>query len=120
MELLSILRKAVKKPADPVTVTDFDKLIANARKIYNMDSMGGSYWGNSIKLSNSPATIISGTMLSVVGWKSSRPKPNDLLRMRMASGKVGLCIFVKVELCRDPADMFFGDVKMLGYDLNYK
>lgn len=119
MKLLNILRKVAKKPTG-FLVADVELMKAKARKIYNMDSMGGGYWGNSIKYFTIPKDIITGTILNVVGWKPNRPRPKDLLRMRLASGKVGIGVFVKVELCKNPADMFFGDVKMLGYDLNYE
>lgn len=89
------------------------------KRIFHTDSMGGGYRGNSIKFNHAPKDISSGVLISVVGWKPHRPKKGDLLRSRLSSGNVSIGKFTKVELCRDPADMFFGDVKIIGYDLDY-
>lgn len=121
-QLKNIINKVkgkATKDISEIDEADIGKLIANARKIYNMDSMGLGYWGNSIKFSSPPENVKGGDILRVVGWKPSRPRKDDLLRMRLASNKVAIAIFLKVDLCNDPNDMFFGNVKLLGYDLNY-
>ena len=94
-------------------------LSTKGRIIFHMDSMGGGYGGNSIKYSNSPKKYSSGSILHVVGWKANRPKKGDLLRTTGSSGNVAIGEFIKVELCSDPNDMFFGDVKVIGYDMDY-
>ena len=111
-------RKLLRKPNN-ILVDDIEKLKKEARKIYDMDSIGNGYWGNSIKFCSGPDIINGGELLRVVGWKSSRPKKGDLLRMKLASGKVAIAIFKKVELCNNPHDMFFGSVQLIGYDLKY-
>lgn len=52
----------------------------------------------------------------VYGFKSRIPRVEDLLRLPMASGKVLLTEFIKIEKCEDPKDMFFADIKVLGYE----
>lgn len=39
----------------------------------------------------------------------------DLLEAPMKSGRIGVFRFVKVDYCRDPDDMFFGTVEVVGY-----
>ncbi len=117
--MLGFLRKAIRKTTGIVFEADVDEMIAKARKIHNMDSMGGGGWGNSIKYADTPKTITAGTIIHIVGWKPHRPKVKDLLRMRLASGKVAIGIFINVELCNRVWDMFFGDVRLIAYDLNY-
>lgn len=52
----------------------------------------------------------------VHGWCYQRPQKGDVLKSMMASGRVGVFVFTKVELCRDPDDMFFGTVEQIGYE----
>jgi hypothetical protein len=51
----------------------------------------------------------------VYGFMHGHPKVGDILEADMESGKVGLFEFIKVDSCRDPGDMFFADVKFVGY-----
>jgi predicted nucleic acid-binding protein len=44
-----------------------------------------------------------------------KPEKGDYVTCQMKSGKVGVFQVVKVDHCRDPDDMFFADVKPLGY-----
>ena len=78
--MLGILRKIIRKTSGVVFDVEVDEMIAKARKIYNMDSMGGGGWGNSIKYADTPKNITAGTIIRVVGWKSQRPKVKDLRR----------------------------------------
>lgn len=53
--------------------------------------------------------------LHVCGWTQPRPRVGDFLTCEMTSGRMGRFVFVKVELCNDPHDMYFGYVKHDGY-----
>lgn len=45
------------------------------------------------------------------GWWFERPRWGDTVLVRMTSGKTALMRFTNVEWCRDPKDMFFGDIE---------
>ena len=51
----------------------------------------------------------------VVGWKRKKPKVGDILECEMQSGKMGEFVFEKVDYKHDPPDMFFADVRFVGY-----
>lgn len=65
-------------------------------------------WGNSIQFNDWEKRRL-------VGWTSPIPKKGDELIAEMFSGKLGKFLFVKVEPCIDPSDMWFATVKDLGY-----
>ncbi len=111
--MLKTLCRLFKKNA-PLT-----KINLKNRKIFRMDSMGGGCMGNSIKFFHSPEIFATGTIVHVTGWKSRRPKKGDLLRICGKSGNITIGEFIKVELCDNPNDMFFGDVRIAGYDMDY-
>lgn len=52
----------------------------------------------------------------VYGWQSQTPRVGDRLHANMTSGRIGVYAFTKVEHQRDPPDMFFADVKFIGYE----
>lgn len=66
-------------------------------------------WGNNVEWTDIASR-------HVVGWTEPLPQVGDVLKSPMASGKVGLFVFVKVDPCRDPDDMFFGQVEQFGYE----
>lgn len=88
-------------------------------RIFHMDSMGKGHWGDSIKFNTCPSRFCTGTKVEIIGWKSNRPRKGDFLRLRGLSGQVWVGKFTRVKLCRNPADMFFADVSILGHDLDY-
>lgn len=51
----------------------------------------------------------------VVGWLYRIPMVGDELRSVMKSGRTARFVFVSVEPQRDPPDMFFAEVRPLGY-----
>ena len=85
------------------------------RNIWNFD--GHNSWGNSIKFANNTRGP-EGFYTRIYGF-ISYPYPSiedgDELRVQMQSGKTVAALIYNVEYCRDPRDMFFADVKPLGY-----
>jgi len=51
----------------------------------------------------------------LVGWMTPIPKVGDEVRCKMRSGKIGRFEIVKVEPQSNPRDMFFADVRDIGY-----
>jgi hypothetical protein len=51
----------------------------------------------------------------VYGHYTPQPEKGDRFEQKMKSGFIGVFEFEKVEYCRDPEDMFFADMKPLGY-----
>lgn len=96
-----------------------NKVIRKEQNIYEMDSMGYGFWGNSIKFSSPPNSFSTGSILSIVGWKANRPKKGDFIRIKGTSGNISIAKITKVKLCVDPNDMFFGTIRVLGYDMDY-
>ena len=68
----------------------------------------GGGWGNSIQFTNEK-------MERVYGFKRARPENGDFLKCPMQSGKTAVWRFCDVELKRDPSDMFFANIKPVGY-----
>lgn len=50
----------------------------------------------------------------VVGH-DGRPKAGDVFTSKMQSGKIGVFEITKVDWCHDPSNMYFADVKDVGY-----
>lgn len=60
-----------------------------------------------------------------IGWQSwerrtivghsGRPKIGDVFTAKMESGKIGVFEVVNVRWCGDPSNMYFADVKDVGY-----
>ncbi|KKM73988.1 hypothetical protein LCGC14_1404960 [marine sediment metagenome] len=73
---------------------------------YRMENHTG--WGNSIGWSKYPTRID--------GHLARKPKDGDYVTCAMESGRVGVFQVTSVEHCGDPADMFFADVKPIGYE----
>lgn len=65
-------------------------------------------WGNTIK-------IFDWDERQLVGWLTPMPNEGDEVRIKMESGKVARFEITKMEPCGDPVDMFFADVKDVGY-----
>lgn len=70
--------------------------------------MGGG-WGDAINWMDTKSR-------RVVGWKTPKPQKGDFLKSPMKSGKVGIFKFGAIEHCGDPHDMFFANVKDVGYE----
>jgi hypothetical protein len=51
----------------------------------------------------------------LVGWLDPKPKVGDEVRTKMESGRIGCFEISKIEPTGNPEDMFFADVKDLGY-----
>lgn len=51
----------------------------------------------------------------VVGFLSVIPSVGDELQCQMESGKIMRFRFDKIERMRDPRDMFFADMSIIGY-----
>lgn len=90
------LRKLFRRPA---------RARANAR---TYDTREG-FWGNSVQWFDAATR-------RVYGHCEPRPVCGDVLKSAMASGRVGLFVFIDVEWMRDPPDMFFGTVEQVGYE----
>lgn len=79
-------------------------------RLWGLDNISGGYWGDSIK-------FFDWDKRQIVGWKSPiRPQKGDFVKARMASGKIAYFKIIKVELQSNPNDMFFADVRDLGYE----
>lgn len=74
----------------------------------------GGGWGDSIVIDK--YAIDGKPFARVHGWKNPLPVKGDLLLIPMESGKTIVGRFIKIEPCGDPPDMFFADVKLLGYE----
>lgn len=74
----------------------------------------GGGWGDNVSIMDWPKKDDE-DLASVVGHKNPPPRVGDELVVPLKSGKKMLCEFVSVNLCGDPADMFFGDIKVLEY-----
>lgn len=89
----------------------FKKLLRPAelkpRKGARLFKIGGG-WGDRISFSEWPS-------LRVNGHKTPKPVVGDVLTSAMESGKTLVFLFVSVEPCGDPPDMFFGTVEPVGY-----
>jgi len=68
----------------------------------------GGGWGNSIQWQNWERR-------SIVGWKYRTPETGDILRCQLTRGWARF-VFTKIDRCMDPKDMFFADVRDLGYE----
>lgn len=49
-----------------------------------------------------------------------RPRPGDVVTCKMQSKKIAVFEITKVEWCGDPSNMYFADVKDVGYWENYE
>ena len=74
--------------------------------------MGGG-WGNAINFSDFKA---GEEKQKVYGCKHRFPVEGDVVQVPMQSGKKGYWLFVSIEPCGDPRDMFFATVEALGYE----
>lgn len=68
-------------------------------------SMGGG-WGNHISWLEPEQ--------KVYGHKRRLPRKGDEILSRMKSGKTGVYRITSIRYARDPADMFFADVRFVG------
>lgn len=68
----------------------------------------GGGWGNSIQWSDT-------STWRVHGWKYRIPEVGDELRAPMTSGKTCRFVFLRVDHCWDPPDMFFANVYPIAY-----
>lgn len=80
------------------------KLHSSESKTYKVWEHSG--WGDS---------IILDANFGVSGHLFTRPKVGDRLEYKTQSGKVAYGIFTNVEYCRDPHDMFFGNIQPIAY-----
>lgn len=69
----------------------------------------GGGWGDSIQWSEDKARW------RVHGWKYRIPEVGDELRAAMTSGKTCRFVFLRIDRCWDPPDMFFADVYPVAY-----
>lgn len=51
----------------------------------------------------------------VIVGHSGRPKKGDIFTTKMLSGKIGVFEVINVHWCNDPSNMYFADVKDVGY-----
>lgn len=78
----------------------------------------GGGWGDAINWSSreqfkdTRKQIKEVGTFSVVGWKFTRPKIGDVLYGEFVNNHMWF-EFVEVRGVRDPADMFFGEVKLI-------
>lgn len=69
----------------------------------------GNRWGRAVTFSYSADDKVSVTYFGRI------PKLHDVILTKMASGKIGRWLVTKVEPCRDPRDMAFLEVDLVGY-----
>lgn len=74
----------------------------------------GGGWGNSIEIRKKDEYKVG--KMEIVGWKSVRPTEGDVLVMRMESGRNTAWVIYDVDLIKDPWDMFFAKVALVGYE----
>ena len=67
-------------------------------------------WGHNIEFME---TNKDGSF-KVYGWCSPRPKEGDLFLHKFQKG-IGVCILMDIELCNDPADMYFAKAGIIRY-----
>lgn len=90
-------------------------IIYNGAHVFEMASAGGpSGWGNHIAWSDHP-TDKGGDKKTgkVEGFCSTLPKVGELIVSQGSSGMYHYFAITKVEPCKDPADMFYADVKVI-------
>lgn len=80
-------------------------------------SVGGG-WGDSILLDEKQEEV---NVYRCYGWKSRIPKVGDILTHTGKNGVTGEKVlavfqFKKIEPCENPRDMFFADIKLIGYE----
>lgn len=75
---------------------------------YEYSTAGGS-WGMHVEWLDYKVGRVWGHHLRI-------PKPGDILRSNLQSGRVGIFRFINVEQQTDPDDMFFGTVEAVGYE----
>lgn len=46
---------------------------------------------------------------------AGRPRVGDVVTAKMSSGKIGVYEIIKVDWCSDPSNMYFADVRDVGY-----
>lgn len=51
----------------------------------------------------------------VICGHSGQPKIGDVFTTKMISGKIGVFEVINVRWCNDPRNMYFADVKDVGY-----
>ena len=65
-------------------------------------------WGDAISFLDCARQRLTGHLTPL-------PREGDEVRFQMQTGKIGRFKIVKMEPCRDPADMFFATVTLEGY-----
>lgn len=79
-----------------------EKLFLTLRKIFKIDKSGwGIYWQDYDR--------------RVVCGHEGRPKKGDVFTSKMVSGKIGVFEVINVRWRGDPSNMYFADVKDVGY-----
>lgn len=64
---------------------------------------------------NSAVSFFNWDRRTIVGHMY-QPQKGDIFRTKMESGKYALFTVIKVRWCGDPGNMYFADVKDLGYE----
>lgn len=85
----------------------WQRIWSKERRDARVYAVGGG-WGDAINW-------VSVERLRVVGWKPRKPAVGDWLLAHMQSGSIGVFLFVRVEPCAAPRDMFFATVQKVGY-----
>lgn len=79
-----------------------NKVIEKLRQVFKIRGDGiNFYWSNYDK--------------RVVCGHDGRPQRGDVFTCKMQSGKIAVFEVIKVRWCGDPSNMFFADVKDVGY-----
>lgn len=105
------------------------RLLAKLRRPAKVETVGvrvdarrftlGGGWGDAIQFTKDWDCHAT-DKISVVGWKTPKPRVGDLLFVPMQSGKNVVAVFIEIRSCGDPADMFFGEARALAYECDYK
>lgn len=109
---MSRLRKWLKKTfGKPPMITDLEVCKSG-------DYKHGGGWGSSVQFTSVDWSKVNmeKDKLSLYGFKSRKPRKGNTLSVEMHHHWL-LCEFVSVEYPGDPRDMFFGEVKIIGYAL---
>lgn len=102
-----MFNKLIEKLKNPFGLVNGVKLNP-ARKVYQKENYQS--WGNAIYWLDKP------TDYKIYGFIASpKIKEGDELRIRLSSGRIGCLIMYNIDYKNDPRDMFFANVKELGF-----
>ncbi len=73
------------------------------------------YWGHRLTINKSYGDEKTGNLADCDGHVTPSARVGDQVILSMDSGKDAVWVFLEVENTRDPTDMFFAKIGLLGY-----